>query len=173
MRLRTFGGSSWYPPIVHKVFRHPIFSETLKGSRETFWHSETKKPRLEVTVTPLNYAKIFTFQNFFKSYKVSTTKIFGTVRLKQYNGTSWYPAIGHHVFFDTRNFLKKRRVLRRTLSVQWDIKFDGKSWYRPIMHKIFWKTQTSWNLEGFPAKLYGILRQKTSEAKTWYHFSYA
>ena len=75
--------------------------------------------------------KIFRYSKLSETQKGSSTKWFSTVRQNNFDRKSWYPPpLSSVSFFDTRNFLKHRKVLLRNFSALWDKKnFNGKSWY--------------------------------------------
>ena len=58
-------------------------------------------------------------------------------------------------FFDTRNFLKHRKVHLRNDSVLWDQKNDRKLCYpSPFYAWTFWILKLFWNTEGFPFSVF-------------------
>ena len=68
--------------------------------------------------------KIFRFQKFSETHKGSSTKYFGTVRQNFLDGKSWYHPFYAWKFFDTRNFLRYRRVPPRNILVLYDKNFS-------------------------------------------------
>ena len=73
---------------------------------------------------PTLIPNIFRYQNFSETQKGSSSKYFDTVRQNNFDGKSWYPPpLLSPKFFDTRNFLKHRRVPLRSFSALWDKNF--------------------------------------------------
>ena len=92
---------------------------------------------------------------------------FGTVRLKIFDGISWYsPPPLIHKLFGYRKFseTQHRTVPLRNFSALWDKKiFDGKSWYYPPpppSNSTFFGTRKQCNSKGFP---YGNFRHCETE----------
>ena len=85
--------------------------------------------RRKIVIPPLLMYEKIRYQNFSETTKGSATKFFGTVRQKIFDGkkivilhASSPPPPRYKKFFDTKNFLKYRRVLR-SFSVLWDKNF--------------------------------------------------
>ena len=102
------------PPIMHKIFRYPKVSETLKGG-----------PR-----------------NFSGKQKGSFTKLFVSVQWdKNFDGKYWYspPPLIQTFSVPEISETLKGSPLRKFLA-QWDKKLpteNRKSWHNPLKHKYF------------------------------------
>ena len=98
---------------LNEIFRH--------CGTKNFWR---KIVILLPSLPPLIY-KFFRSQKFSETQKGSSTKWFGTARQNNFDGKSWFsPPLLSLTFFDTRNFLKHRRVPRWNFSALWDKKFS-------------------------------------------------
>ena len=152
------------PPVMHKIFRYPKFSETLKGcprnvlalwdqnfsteNRDTpsslppflsiiffsipdfFWYTdqrgsptkffstETKKISTKLWDKSLKH-KIFRYPKLVTHWRFPLRNFSGTVRQTFFDGKSWYSLLPSPLlsisFFDTRNFLKQKRVPLRSI----------------------------------------------------------
>ena len=92
---------------MHEIFRHPKFSETLKGCPRIFSALWDQNFSTEKRDTPY-YAWNFSIPQTFWNIEGMPTKFFGTVRSKFFDGKTWYPLLCMK-FFDTPNFLKHWR----------------------------------------------------------------
>ena len=92
------------------TFSIPETSETLRGSYENFRHCETKSFRPKIVNPPFSYPQGFSILETNEALKDSPTKLFGTVRLKNFDGKSLYspPPLLSINFFATGNCLKHR-----------------------------------------------------------------
>ena len=59
------------PPIMHKIFRYPKFSETLKGCPRNFSALWDQKLSTEKRDTPFSSIKLFETKNFLKNSRIS------------------------------------------------------------------------------------------------------
>ena len=111
------------PPLIHNFFSIPDFFwyTDQKGSPTKFFSTETKK--ISTQNCEINLWSIKSFDprkpEISDTLKVSPTKFFGTVRQTFFDGKSWYslrpsPLLSIS-FFDTRTFLKQRRVPLRSI----------------------------------------------------------
>ena len=67
---------------------------------------------------------LFRYQKFAETKKGSSTIFFGTVRQNNFDAKSWYPPpLLYLTCFDTKNFLKLRRVPLPNVPVLWDKTF--------------------------------------------------
>ena len=69
--------------------------------------------------------------------------------------------------FDTRRFLKLRRVLLRKFLELWDKNLPTEIRDIPILWLKIFDTRKWWNTKGFLAKNFGIVRQKIIDRNTW------
>ena len=113
--------------------------------------------------------KKFRYQKFSEAQKGFLTKFFGTARQKTFDRKSGYQDLCIK-FFDTRNFLKNRRVPSRNSAVLLE-KLNGKMWYlhhnrlpppSPHTHKKFHYLSFYETEKGFCTKFFGTVRQKFS-----------
>ena len=147
---KSFGGESWYPLIMHTVFRYPYFSIKSKGSTTKLFGNLRHKH------FALTYLIFFAFQKFSETPKVSLTKFSGTLRPKNIRGTSWYPPIKHKVFFGYPKVSEKSKGSPMNFfGTVRQRNFDGKSWYPLDMDNVFWIPEAFWHFEGFPAENFG------------------
>ena len=93
-------------PIMHKIFRYPNFSETLKGCPRKFLGTVTPIIFDGETWYPLPLWCIkFSISQFLWNSEGVPTKFFCTVTPKFFEGKTWYPLLCIN-FFDIANFLK-------------------------------------------------------------------
>ena len=127
----------------------------MKDSRFLFWNQEglvyemfrywNKKFSMEnrdITCNPSHPWTLSLPKTFWNTpQKVSSTKCFGAVRQNNFDGKSWYPPpLLSFTFFDTRNFLKHRKISLRKFSVLWDNKLSTKNRYIPLLYMKFFDT---------------------------------
>ena len=168
VRLKLFHGKSLNSYFMHKVVVWPRFYESLKGSPQKNRHRETKKfkkvvidcyPKFfryqnvsELQGSPYEvfwYCEIKTInkivipvlskkfwnQNNSETQAGSPTMIFGDVRQKKIKKL-WYPY--YLKTFDTKTFLKHRRVRPRCFSAIWDKNTSTEKRDTPLfIHKLF------------------------------------
>ena len=154
---------------MHKFFRYPKFSETLKGCPRNFSALWDQKISTEKCDTPFSSIKLFEPKNskrhknfdwkswyapssinFFRYQKISGkqkgsfTKLLVSVLWdEKFRQNRDAPPPSYAWNFSIKEFsLKHQSVLQWNISVQWDKNFDGKSWYPPppLMYKIFFLT---------------------------------
>ena len=77
-------------PNMHKTFRYPIFSETLKGCSRSFRHCETENFWRKGVMFSVYYAYIFSRAQFFWKIEGKLTTFFGTVRPNFFKREMWY-----------------------------------------------------------------------------------
>ena len=100
-------------------------------------------------------------------------KFFGTVRQKIFNGKSWYSplSLSYPIFFDTRNYCNSEEFPYGNFRQCETKKSDGKSWYSPphplSLIQTFSVPEISETLKGSPTKLFGTVRQKIFDRKSW------
>ena len=115
-------------PYYLSKFYVSVFFETHKGSPTNFLGVMRHKEIFDRTVMsptpsrpPVN--DNFRHQKFFEIEMCSPTRFIVSVKKKR-NGEGWNLLLMHKILH-TRNFLKYRRVTRRSLSVLWDTKRIG------------------------------------------------
>ena len=135
VRQQIFCRKSWFSLLGIKFFETLKFWNTDGFLDETFRHCETKyfDWKLWYSPPPLIY-KFFRYQKLCETKKGSPTKFFGPVRQQIFDRKSWYSLLGIK-FFDTRNFLKHRRVPRRSFSALWDENFSTEN-RDTLLHKV-------------------------------------
>ena len=100
--------------------------------------------------TPLLIHNFFPYRKFSEAQKGSPTKLFGTVRLKIFDGKSWYPLICIK-FFETPNFRKHKGPPFEIFRYCETKKIARKSWCGPPFYAwTFSIPQCFRNTEGFP-----------------------
>ena len=104
----------------------PLRNFTLLWNRKRFARKSWYYPLLSEVFFP--------FQKLSERQKFSPTMFFGTVRLKNFDGKTWYPPIKHNLFH-TKNFLKKRKVPLQIFSALWDKMFPTKIFDTPSYPK--------------------------------------
>ena len=118
--------------------------------------------------TPLLIHNFFPYRKFSEAQKGSPTKLFGTVRLKIFDGKSWYPLICIK-FFETPNFRKHKgppfEIFRYCETKKSPENRDA----APLsMHEHFRYHNVFETQKGSPRKFFGTVRQKFFDRKSWY-----
>ena len=132
VRLNDFHGKPRISSIMHKLFGCPKLFESMEGSPQVFWYCETKT--IDRIVIPV-LSKKFWNKNNFEAQTGSPAMILGDVRQK--NSTKllypYYPKC-----FDTRTFLKHRRVRPRCFLAIWGKRTSTEKRHTPLLiHKLF------------------------------------
>ena len=106
---------------------------------------------------------IFRYPKLFETQKGSFTKWFGTVRQNNFDGKSRKPPpLLSLTIFDTRNFLKHRRVPLRNDSVDKTILVENRN-TRPLSYpERFSIPEINETLKNSPTKIFSTVRQKKS-----------
>ena len=145
LRQKVFDGKFSYflpPPLIHKIFRYQKFCEIQKGPPTKFF--DTVRQQIfnrKSWFSPLRH-KIIRYPKLSETPKSSSTKWFGTVKYNNFDGKSWYPPPLYSLnFFDSRNFLKYRRVLLQSFSALWDTKLSMENCDNPLLGIKFFDTR--------------------------------
>ena len=129
--LKILHGKSWNSPIMNKIFGCPNFLKSFEAAPQFFGHRETKTN--DRIVIPL-LSKIFWNKNTSETQTGSPAMILGDVRQKNLTKL-WYPY--YLRIFETRTFLKQRRVRQRCFFGDLGQKnSDGKTWHPLLIHKL-------------------------------------
>ena len=109
----------------------------------------------------------FRDQNFTETRKGSPTKLFGTVRQKDFEGKrdNPPPPILSKNFLHNRNFLKHRKIPVRSFSALWDKKFSTENRDAFLLCKKIFDTRFFLNAEGFPYEFYRHCETKNFHRK--------
>ena len=112
---KKIAGNRDIPFLCKNFFHTRFFLKHRRFLLRFFWYCETKILTKTCDTNPLLLSyKIFDTRNFSETQKGSSTKFFGTVRQNSFCGKSWYPPpLLSLTLFDTRSFLKHRRVFQR------------------------------------------------------------
>ena len=116
---KNFYKKSWYTPLFFYPKKNSISEnfwntegwpyEFFRYCEAEIWEKICDKPPLLLSI------KIFDTWSFSETQKGSPTKYFDTVRQNSFYGKSWNPLpLLSLTFFDTRRFLKHRRVFQRS-----------------------------------------------------------
>ena len=123
-------------PNMHKIFRYFKFSETFKGGPRNFLALWDPYFSTEYVIPPLFIHKTFQNQKLSQKQWDSLTKVFGSVRYKNFDWKSWYATSYPYIFFDTRNLLENRRVPLQNFSFRsCGTKKSTKSCVAPLLCK--------------------------------------
>ena len=145
---------------MQKKFRYPKFSETLKGCPRNFSALWDKKFPTEKRDTTLFIHKVFWKQKFSRKHWDFLTKVFGTVRNKNFDWKSWYAPSYPWIFFDTRKFPGNRKVPLKIFSFRsCGTKSSVKTVKPPPSNA--WK-EFFWNIKVFSNEIFGYSETKTS-----------
>ena len=146
VRQKNVEGKSWYfpLPLIHKLFRYQKFSETQHRrvplqNVSALWDKKFSPENLDTPPPPLLIHKLFRYRKFSetqhgrvlqRNFSALWDKKFPTKNID--TPSPHPPSLLSINFFDTRTFVKHRRVPIRSSSVLWDKNnFDRKSWYPP------------------------------------------
>ena len=119
-----------------------------------------------MTAAPSLILSMFWYQNFLQTMKGSSTKCFGTVRQKLFDGKSWYspsPFLIHKPFHKGKfSETQHRTVALRNVTEVWDKTILME--YRDNSH-LFYPLQLSipeifWNTKRFPLQKFSALWDK-------------
>ena len=176
--LKIFDGKSWYyPPPSYPNFFDTRNQCNSKGfPYGNFRHCETKKFRRKILIfspplLSINFSLPEIFWN--TAQKVSTTKFFGTVRQKVFDGKSWYsPPPLIHKLFRYRKFseTQHRRLPVRNFSALWDKKISTENLDTtpPSLIQTFSAPEINATVKDSPTEIFGTVRQKIFDGKFWY-----
>ena len=114
--------------------------------------------------------KNFWYPKFSETKEGSPTKLFSTVRQRLWQKVVIHPPrLLSITFFDTRNFLKHRKVPLRHFSILWDKKFDRNTPRSSLIHKFFPYPKFSFlKARMVPLRKFSVLWDKNYEEKPWY-----
>ena len=151
LRQKNFDRKSWHNPLKHKIFRYPKFVKH-KGSPTIYFGTVRQKnfDGKSWYFPSLLYINFFATGNFWNTpQKCSSTNFFSALWDKNISTENRAITLWSIKFFDTRNFLKHRRVPLRSFLVLWDKTILTKSCdTRPLSNpqhisiaEIFWNTE--------------------------------
>ena len=117
------------------------------------------------------YAPLFIRKNFSKPEKFSKTvsfllKIFRRCERNHFQGKIVTPLLCIN-FYDSRNFLKHWRIARGNFRQSERENFLRKN-VKPLLRMNFFDNENFLNIEVMPTKIFGTLRQRIFDGKTWY-----
>ena len=117
---KKFRRKNVIPPSMHKIFRYPKFSETLKGCPRNFsvlWEKNFDGK----TWYPLVCIKFFDTLNFLE-HLGHAHEIFWHCETKNFRRKNVIPPFSSIIFFETKN-CKNSRISLRKFSALWDKNF--------------------------------------------------
>ena len=160
------------PPIMHKIFRYPNFSETMEGCPRYFsalWDKKFLTQNHDTPSPPPLSTNFFGTRNFLKHRSEGLLyEIFRHCETKKLDTKLWYSSLNHKVFRYPK-LVTHWRVPLRNFSALWDIKISTENRdMPPPIHKLFSIPEIFWKTEGFLYKAFrfGLVRQKIS-TKPW------
>ena len=113
--------------------------------------------------------KIFRYPIYSESQKGSPTNFFGTVRPKLWQKIVIHPPLLLSItFFDTRNFLKHRRVPLRNFWTLWDKKLIAVNSDIPFLCVNFFDTRLFLKHRRVPLRKVLVMWDKNFEKLSWY-----
>ena len=174
LRQKIFDRKTWYAPQRAPLCDPKNFSTTVflwnteVFPYEVFRYFETTNSQMKSWFSPLKH-KFFRYQNFSKTQKASSANFFQNCETTNF----WQKiAILPSPFlsiktFDTRIFLKHRRVPLPSFFVLWDNKFSIEDrviplWGKKFDNRIFLKHRR------LLLRSFSTLRQKNFDRETWY-----
>ena len=150
---KNFEGKSWNPP--------PLLSLTFFDTRNLLKHRRVplRNDSVDKTILvenrntrPLSYPERFSIPEINETLKNSPTKIFSTVRQKNFERNPWCspPHLIHELIrYRKISETQHRRVPLRIFSIQWDNKFSIENRDFPLLKIFFSIPETFRNTEGF------------------------
>ena len=91
---KKFNWKLWHNPLKHKIFRYPKLVRHKRVPLKKILSLWDKKFWQKIVILPPSplplIHKIFRYKKFCEAQKGSSTKVFGNVRQKFFNGKSWY-----------------------------------------------------------------------------------
>ena len=156
---------------MHKIFRYPKFSETLKGCPRNFSALWDQKFLTEKVIPPFSSIKLFETRNFFKNSRSPLRNFSALWDIKISTENRDMPPLIHKFFFDTKNFLENRRVPLQSFSFR---SCETKNFDKTVMPpppSYAWKfsiNKFSESPKCSPIKYFGTVRQKLFDGKSWY-----
>ena len=124
------------PPILHKIFRYPKFSETLKGCPRNFFGTVRLKIFDGKTWYPLVCIKFFDTPNFLKHWR-DAHEIFRHCETKNFRRKIVIPPIMHKIFRYPKFSETLKGCPRNFFGTVRQKIFDGKTWYPLVCIKFF------------------------------------
>ena len=174
VRPKIFDGKTWYPLLCIKFFYTPNFLKHWRDAQEIFRHCETKNFRRKILKLPpsppLIHKHFFATGHFlFSETQIILYEIFRNCETKKL----WQkivilppPPLLSINFFDTRNFVKQRRVPLRSFLLQWDNKFSMENRDIPLLGIKFFDTRNFLKQRRVPIRSFSALwDQKFSTEK--------
>ena len=148
--------------LIHKVFRYPKFSETQACSPTKFSASVGQTKNSTKIDNPLLCVNFFETWFSSETQKGAPSNIFGTVRQKILQKiVIQLPLLLSITFFDTRSFLKHRRVPLRNVWTLWDKKSFAQKIDIPFLSVRFFDTRFLFETQkGSLSDIFGTVRQK-------------
>ena len=138
VRQKIFDRKSWYPTLMHKVFRYQKTSETQKGSPTGFFGIMRQKNFPRRIVIPPTSPPPLSCMTFFDTW----------ISLKYRR----FPCEDFR-YCETKSIRQKIEIPPPPLS---------------FIYKIFWYQKFSETEKGSPTKFFGTIRQKKFDEKWWY-----
>ena len=127
-------------PSMHKIFRYPKLSKTLKGRQRNYWHCETKIYRRKNVIPPIMH-EIFRYPKFSETLK-GCPQIFSALSDQKFSTEKRDtppPFFSSIKPLETRNFLRNSRVPLRNFSALWDIKISTENSDMPLLSINFFR----------------------------------
>ena len=136
MRRKTFDGKSWYPHIMHEIFRYPKVSEIPKCSPMCSLTTMSQKLLTKPWCPPPLIHDSFLLQ-FYLKYRCLPLRFFSAPWDYLFSTENWdtlTPAPSSSLnFFINRSFLKNRRVLLWCFLAMRDKNFSTNPLYTPLL----------------------------------------
>ena len=126
------------PPIMHKIFQYPKFSETLKGCPRNFSALWNQKFSTEKRDTPFSSIKLFEPKNFLKNSRIPLQKFLALWDIKISTENRDKPSLIQKFFrYQKISGKQKGSFTKLFVSVLWEKKFRQNRDAPPPMHENF------------------------------------
>ena len=151
------------PPIMHKIFRYPKFSEALKGCPRNFSALWDQNFLTEKGDTPFSFIKYFEAINFLKNSRIPLRKFSSLWDIKISTENRDMLPLMHNFFSIPENFRKRERVpLQSFLFRSCETKSSDKTVMPPSYAWKFSTKEFFWNTKVFSNETFRYSETKIS-----------
>ena len=163
VRQKNFRRKIVIPPIMHKIFRYPKFSEALKGCPRNFSALWDQKFSTEKRDTPFSFIKLFETKNFLKNSRIPLRKFSALWDMKISTENRDMPPLIHNFFSIPENFRKTEGFLYKAFRFgPVRQKVPTKPWCPPSYAWKFSIKEFFWNTKVFSNEIFRYIETETS-----------
>ena len=156
------------PPIRHKIFRYPKFSETLQGCPRKFSALWDVKTSTEYRDMPPLIHKFFSIPENFRKTEGFLYKAFRFGPVRQKVPTKpWCPP-SYAWKFSIKEFFWNTKVFSNEIFRYSDTKTSTENCDTPPLIQTFSIPEIIATVKDSPTEIFGTVRQKIFDGKSWY-----